>query len=248
MPDEPEIIHPLARKPANEPDYTNYTPPPPVPWSERLNRMRRIWPIWTLIAVNVAVFILGGISDKDIMRQALAGGNMPARVREMGEFWRLLTAMFLHGGFIHLGFNMLSLFNIGALVEMMLGHRRFLTVYFLSGLGGSLMSVMLSEYRGVSVGASGAIFGLIGVVISIFYQHRKKLSSAGREIWRTLIFSALLTLGIGIIPGSIIDNWGHLGGFLVGLALGYVIQWPQSLAPMPSSDDASSSMSESSDK
>ena len=224
-------IHPLERKPAHEPDYTQYAPPPPVPMSERLTRIGRMWPVWTLIAINLAVFFFGGITERDIARQAYAGGNSPIMVREGGEVWRMLTAIFLHGGLAHLGLNMLSLYNIGGLVEMLLGHRRFLTVYFLSGLGGSLMTVLFSEYNGLSVGASGAIFGLIGVVISIFYQNRDKLSPIGREIWRSLIFSAILTLGIGLAPGSIIDNWGHLGGFIVGAALGVVMGRPKPAKP-----------------
>jgi len=238
MPDpEQRPIHPLERKPAHEPDYTQLTPPPPVPMSERLAQMSRMWAVWVLILINLAVFFSGGITDQAINQRAYVGGNSPFFVRENGEVWRLLTAMFLHGSIAHVGLNMLTLYSIGSVVETLFGHRRFLMVYFASGLGGSLMSVLLGSYYGTSVGASGAIFGLFGVLIVFFYRYRSRLTDGGREFWRSLIFSAVMVLAVGFIPGSIIDNWGHLGGLLVGAGLAWGMNPSQSVrAPYPTND------------
>ena len=73
----------------------------------------------------------------------------------------------------------------------------------------------------------GAVFSLIGLLVAFFYRYRARLNDSARQLWRSLIFSAVLMLAVGVIPGSIIDNWGHLGGFLMGAGLGMVLERPQ---------------------
>ena len=116
-----------------------------------------------------------------------------------GQVWRFFTPIFIHGGLLHFGVNMYSLFIIGRPVEAFFGAWRMLVIYLLSGIGGVLMSLALSPDT-LSVGASGSIFGLLGALG---------------------VFLALINLALGLNPG--IDNWGHLGGLIVGAALTWFI-------------------------
>lgn len=138
-----------------------------------------------------------------------------------GEVYRLLTAMFLHGGLTHLFFNGYALYVIGLNVERVYGHARFLLIYFLGGLTGSLFSLLFSPYA--SVGASGAIFALFGAEIVFVYRHRKLFGQAATRQLRSMIMVLALNVFIGLTPGSNIDNWGHMGGFVAGLALAWLL-------------------------
>lgn len=226
MHDDPEQMHPLERRrreAAQHPEAELPPPPPPVSWSERWGAIRQMWSVWVLIVVNLAIFAWGGIDGDNINSQARQGGLNPVLVVDGGQYWRLVTAMFLHGSLVHIGLNMLSLHNIGSWVIGLFGHVRFWAIYLLSGLGGSLMGTLLAAPNVFSVGASGAIFGLIGALIVFFYRHNDMLDEQIRAVRGSLVFSALATLLVGLAPGSILDNWGHLGGFLAGAALGYGI-------------------------
>ena len=135
-----------------------------------------------------------------------------------GEWWRLATAVFLHGNLIHLLFNTLVLFDLGPAVEEMYGGARFLVLYFLAGITGSLASLLWHPFA-ISVGASGALFGLIGVMIAYGYRHRTAL---GEQVKTMYVRWAIYGLLFGfVIPG--IDNAGHIGGLLAGLAFGALV-------------------------
>jgi rhomboid protease GluP len=110
---------------------------------------------------------------------------------------------------------MYSLWAIGPAVERFFGQARFLTVYLLSGISGVLLSLVMSPNP--SVGASGAIFGLLGALATFLYLHRATFGQMGRAQLRQLVFVALINLGMGLTPG--IDNWGHVGGLVAGVAL-----------------------------
>ncbi len=138
-----------------------------------------------------------------------------------GEVYRLLTAMFLHGGLTHLFFNGYALYVIGRNVERVSGHARFLMIYFLGGLTGSLFSLLFSENP--SVGASGAIFAIFGAELVFVYRHRQVFGRAAYQQLQSMIFMLALNVFIGLTPGSRIDNWGHMGGFVGGLALAWLI-------------------------
>lgn len=149
------------------------------------------------------------------------GAKINEFIIEGGEVYRLLTAMFLHGGLTHLFFNGYALYVIGRNVERVNGHARFLMIYFLGGLTGSLFSLLFSQYA--SVGASGAIFAIFGAEIVFVYRHRKIFGRAAYQQLQSMIFMLALNVFIGLTPGSRIDNWGHMGGFVGGLALAWLI-------------------------
>jgi len=135
-----------------------------------------------------------------------------------GQYWRLLTANFLHAGILHLGFNLYALLAFGTETERRFGHARFLALYLLAGLGGSVLSFIGND--AVAVGASGAIFGLLGAMIVYFLTYRGELGAYGSQRLRSLLMVAGLNLFLGL-SSSGIDNLGHIGGLLVGLVLGW---------------------------
>jgi rhomboid protease GluP len=136
-----------------------------------------------------------------------------------GEVWRLITPVFIHGGIWHFFVNMYSLYALGPAVERLFGSQRMLVVYLLSGVSGVILSFGFSP-RG-SIGASGAIFGLLGALGAFIYRHRDRLGPAGRIQLRQIVFVALLNLGLGLMP--MIDNWGHLGGLLAGIMITWTL-------------------------
>lgn len=134
-----------------------------------------------------------------------------------GQYWRLFTAMFLHVGMMHLAFNCIGLFIFGQQVERFFGHYRFITIYVLAGLAGSVSSFVLNSVA-VAAGASGAIFGVLGALVAYFVVHRDMLGEFGRQSLTGLLILAGVNLFIGLsMPG--VDNFAHVGGFAAGFAL-----------------------------
>jgi rhomboid protease GluP len=132
-----------------------------------------------------------------------------------GEVWRFITPIFVHAGIWHIFVNMYSLYALGPTVESFFSTPRMLVIYFFSGICGVVFSLAFSSYT--SVGASGAIFGLLGALGTFLYLHRQSLGHAGRANLQRIVIVALLNLALGLAPN--IDNWGHLGGLLSGIAL-----------------------------
>ncbi len=160
---------------------------------------------YVLIGLNVLAFL--GQLSLGIDQSAVQWGMWPARMAVDGAWWLLLTSAFLHGSFLHIAFNMYVLFALGPGLERLLGHVRFTTLYLLSAIGGSVASFWFSELNAVSVGASGAIFGLMGALVV-----------AGRRM-RYDITQVLVLLGINLVIGFIapgVDWRAHLGGLVVG--------------------------------
>ena len=135
-----------------------------------------------------------------------------------GQLWRLFTPMFLHGDIIHIGFNMYALSRIGPRLERYYGHGRYLGLYFLSGLGGNVFSMMFTDSP--SLGSSTAIFGLIGAQGVFFYHNREVFGPAVRQALNGIISIAIINLVIGLSPG--IDNWGHVGGLAGGVSFAWL--------------------------
>lgn len=190
-------------------------------WHERLEAMApRTWVTWGLVALNAAVWAAMVTAGAKVMRSDPAmlfawGGNAASAV-QAGEWWRLLTATFLHGGIIHLGLNMLALLTVGPLLERIYGRMQFLLIYLVSGLAGSLMSLHFAAQTKVSVGASGAVFGIVGALVVGVYQHRHQLP---RQFVRPLVGGMLPFLGYSLAMGASqahIDNGAHVGGLLAG--------------------------------
>jgi rhomboid protease GluP len=144
-----------------------------------------------------------------------------------GDIWRLFTATLLHDGIIHLMFNLYALFALGPMLEAYVGLRRFLIIYLLGGLFGSLLSYAFSQ--SVSVGASGAIFGIIGATTVYFFRYRNNFGAQGRAILQNMIVVIVINLIFGLTSGYI-DNWGHIGGLLGGAVVAIGIM-PQYEAP-----------------
>lgn len=149
-----------------------------------------------------------------------AGANGPAAVAQ-AEYWRLVTSMFLHGGILHLALNGWALYQLGGLFEIWLGSLRLVAVYFASGIAGSLASVLWTERP--SVGASGAIFGLLGALIAFLLRRHQALTPGAKSLLMQLVMWAAINVFFGFsTPG--IDNAAHLGGFAAGLVLGLVLR------------------------
>lgn len=184
----------------------------------------RDYPATTLLTgINVAVFagmILTGAGLLNFSGQALIqwGANI-GQLTLSGQYWRLITAGFVHAGLMHIAFNMWCLWSLGQLSEKLFGSWITLAVYLLTGVGGAMLSVYHNPGT-FEVGASGAIFGIAGATLSGVKFGNVSLSAwQKRSITSSLIFFAGFNLFIGAaIPG--IDNWCHLGGLITGLIFG----------------------------
>lgn len=183
-----------------------------------------------LIGANLLVFglMLGagaGLWHSQTGIQLNWGANFGPATQD-GEWWRLVSALFLHFGLIHLSMNLWALWDGGQLVERMYGHWRFLLIYFGSGLSGNLLSLVIQGNEAVSGGASGAIFGVYGALVVFVWRERRQLHRHEFRwlFWGGLGFSAAsITLGL-IIPG--IDNSAHIGGLIAGGLLGQLVGRP----------------------
>jgi rhomboid protease GluP len=148
----------------------------------------------------------------------LLGGKISPLI-QLGEYWRLITPILLHASLIHIGFNMYALFALGPAVESYYGRWRFLALYLLCGLGGNVLSYQMSPGLISSIGASTSIFGLIAAWGIFLYQNRSLFGPRARSMLTNVVVIAVINLVIGFSPG--IDNWGHLGGLIAGLAFGW---------------------------
>jgi rhomboid protease GluP len=194
-------------------------------------RMRRTPPVTlVLIAVLGLIFAgeagVGALDDRDAIVDA---GALERSAVAAGEYWRLLTAPFLHGGAEHFISNAVALFILGMVCEHAFGRSQYVILYLTSALAGSLLSLILNP--GPSVGASGAIFGLQGAAIVLFRRHRERLLMRDRRIGLVLLAWALYAI-VGGFFTPYIDNGAHLGGAVAGAL---VARWlhPTVLDPLP---------------
>ena len=230
---QPEILPPEDRADprvyGRMPGYDGDPGPAPAPSRARENRWASAPATYTLVGINCAVYVamvLRGVSptNPSVVDLVHWGANFGGYVLA-GQWWRLFTAAFVHVGIIHLATNMWCLWNLGLLGEPLLGPAGVLAVYGLTGIAGNLLSTAVHPQI-VGAGASGAVFGLAGVLILLLKA--KLLPVPPEEIRRlrkSVIYFALLNFLIGgttmFLRTSIqIDNMAHLGGFLCGLALG----------------------------
>ena len=184
---------------------------------------RRPYATWGLLAVIAAMHLLaevsGGSNDPDVLWNL---GAMDGRQIAAGEYWRLLAAMFLHSGWTHLVLNCFGLFVVGQLLEPLYGHSRFTALYLLSGLAGSVTSYALNlslTPNAIGMGASGAVFGVLGGLVAFFLSHRNQLGDMGRRSLIVLLVLAGANLLFGFVTSGV-DNYAHIGGFVCGVVLG----------------------------
>ncbi|MEX2546677.1 MAG: rhomboid family intramembrane serine protease [Chloroflexota bacterium] len=176
---------------------------------------------WAILAITVAVSLWIEISP-----QGPALGDLLALDKgavRAGEYWGLLTVTLVHGGLIHLLFNMYALYIVGPLVEALYGRVLFVSFYLLSAAGGSIASYLFIP--GVSVGASGAIFGLFGLLFAATWVHKPLLGRQAMALTRQIgmLIVINLVIGFGIGGFASIDNAAHIGGLLFGAWLGLVV-------------------------
>jgi membrane associated rhomboid family serine protease len=184
--------------------------------------------MWCLTAYQVALaagshtlhdFLGNVLSNSENADVLVAYGAKYNQAILEGQYWRFVTPVFLHANLLHVGLNMLNLIVVGVFVERIFGHLRFLLIYLVTGV----ISVIASFYfapQEISVGASGAIFGLVGAYSIFVFAHRRAFRHGGIPALSWLVFIIGLNLGIGLIIPNI-DNYAHVGGFVSGCLLGW---------------------------
>jgi len=181
---------------------------------------------YILIAINLLSYIFSvvlsqSLIDIDIEVLARMGAIYGPATVLYHEWWRLITAMFLHGGMTHLLMNMFSLYLIGRGVEQYFNAKSYLSLYFVSGIMGGLVSIMMHP-TSVGVGASGAIFGIFGALGGFFMAHREKIESHTRAFMKDFAIIIGINLVIGFSIPSV-DVSAHVAGLIVGFIGGYLI-------------------------
>ncbi len=191
---------------------------------------------YILIGINIFLYILSLLVsiisfNSSALGLILMGANNSALILN-GEVWRFITSAFLHAGIIHIVLNMYALWSLGLFTERFYGSKQLVITYFLSALGGSFLSFVSnllfwnSSSGGalngpISVGASGAIFGILGLITGTVFIKRRY--GADLPIDKNqLIIILILNLGYGLMPGTGIDIAAHIGGFLIGLILSFL--------------------------
>ena len=154
---------------------------------------------------------MGGISGDVLLR---LGAKSPDIL--VGQLWRLVTAIFLHAGLFHIGMNLWCLFDLGPEVESLFSTAKFVVFYLVTGVVGFVLSLWWRPL-GTSVGASGAICGLIGILIGASFHHGHLGKAYRSQLWRWVIYIAIFGI---FLP---IDNAAHFGGLIAGILLGYVV-------------------------
>ena len=193
---------------------------------------------YSIIGINIFLFLISAILSRSIvdmdMQTLVDMGALygPLTVLK-GEWWRLFTAMFLHGGMTHILMNMFSLYLIGRGVEVYFEKKAYVSIYLFSGLIGGLASLYMHPNT-VGIGASGAIFGVFGALAGFFLAHRDKIAAHSREFMKDFAVVLGLNLALGLSIPSI-DVSAHIGGLIIGLIGGFVISknpkwiWPFSV-------------------
>jgi len=174
-----------------------------------------------LIAVNALAFAwelaTGALKSKQAI---IAAGAIYGEKVFDGQAWRLGTGMFLHGSFGHLFGNCLALYVLGLAAERAWGRSRALFIYFFSGFAASFLSAYMQPKP--AVGASGAIFGLLGAVVVFFYRYRGSFYVRDRRIGAGLLGWGLFQLSMGLMT-PYVDNWAHIGGLAAGILFGLTL-------------------------
>lgn len=182
--------------------------------TESFKQFLKLYPIVsTIIAINFIVYIL---TILPVFGDFIfyAGMSVNYLISE-GQWWRIITSVFIHGGFIHVLFNMFSLFLFGPELEKIAGKARFITIYLLAGIFGNVATVVTQDPLYASVGASGAIFGIFGAFSALVYYTRRTMPQLKQIIMPLVVISVIITF---LSPNVNIAS--HLGGLVTGFLLG----------------------------
>jgi membrane associated rhomboid family serine protease/cytochrome c-type biogenesis protein CcmH/NrfG len=213
----------------SEPPITPvYLPEPQYPGPQGFYETPGYRPVATyiLIALNVVVFglmtLAGGSTHEDVLLEF--GASYGPYFRH-GEYWRLVMPMLLHIGVFHLLINMYALYLLGRILEHVYGYGRFAFLYVGSGMFSSYLSMAIAPH--IAAGASGAIFGIAGVMLVAGFLHRASIPRRLRRVFGSgILLMVVANLAFGaLVPG--IDNWGHVGGLFGGMVLGGLVRPPQ---------------------
>jgi rhomboid protease GluP len=185
-----------------------------------------------IVAVTIAIYALSWYMTQNAasaeLRPSPAWDGIDGRVLMRlgaksvllfaGQWWRLVTAVFLHAGLLHIGINIWCLVDLGPEVESLFSTAKFVVMYLVTGVAGFLLSAVWNPLV-LSVGASGAVLGLIGVLIGTSLHHGGLGKDYRRQLWRWVIYILIF----GLLPFSGVDNAAHIGGLVIGCILGYLI-------------------------
>jgi len=181
---------------------------------------------YSIIAINIILYIISALGSMDFMdmdnRVLFDMGALYSPAIVLGnEWWRLFTAMFLHGGMMHIVMNMFSLYIVGRGVEIYFDKLSYLAIYLSSGLIGGVVSIYIHQ-DSIGIGASGAIFGIFGALAGFFLAHRDRINSQSKAFIKNFGTIIALNVVIGLAIPSV-DMSAHIGGLIVGVVGGYIL-------------------------
>lgn len=185
----------------------------------------RYSPTVYIVALCVVAYFVEVVLSRSLdpsVNALFALGALNGEAVFAGQWWRMLASVFLHGGVLHIAFNMWALFNLGVLAELLYGRRNYVILYLLCGLGGSALSIMWHPNQ-IGVGASGAIFGIAGALLpALKFQRNPRVAAAMRGSFSSIGLFVIYNLLFGAaVP--FIDNAAHLGGLITGVVTGYFL-------------------------
>lgn len=185
-------------------------------------------PYYTVILIGSIVAVFVAQMSAGLEESIAAAGFVKPDFIEKGEYWRILTGGALHGGLLHIYFNSQALYGFGSLMEFLADRAHVAVVFLLAVLGGGFLSFVFMP-EATSVGASGGIMGLIGYMAIYAYRRRAQLPP---DFLKNMLINVGFIAAFGVIAYQLIDNFAHIGGFLVGAIYG-LIQIPRDLAADP---------------
>lgn len=176
---------------------------------------------FVLLALNTLMFFVvlfnGGFTTESLINN---GGLLPKYITENKEYYRLLVSMFLHGGFFHFLMNSYFLFYLGSFTEKLLGSTKYAIIYMISGLGASIAVWLFSDPLTVTIGASGALYGIMGGLLILTFLKANWFSPRGIRSIRTMtLINVIFTLTLS----DFVSIQGHLGGLVFGIILTYLL-------------------------